>query len=153
MPPAVTPADEVKARMLRERQRELGETPSGKQTVLPEEEGTFERNVLLYNRLPPEEKGALRQRAAERIRDETVQAYDQSGLNLNEDQREVFALRFRQERRRLEREIQEKANKERERRVPQIIDQLKREFGRLNSPPAPPKNSPPSESASPSPAR
>ena len=139
--PAVSSAEEIKAKMLRERQREMNNAAAFEPAVLPDERQTFEENARMYNNLPPQEQGVIRRQAGERIREETATAYAQSGLDLNEDQREVFALRFRQERRRLEREIQEKANKERGRRLPQIIDQLRREFGRLTDPPAPSKPS------------
>ena len=76
----------------------------------------------------------MRKEADERMRAEIEKAYQESGLHLDKDRREVFGLRYRQERRRLERDLQEKLEAERARRLPGVIDELKREFA--DRPPA-----------------
>ena len=70
----------------------------------------------------------MRKEADERTRAEVEKAFQESGLHLDKDRREVFGLRYRQERRKLERELQEKLEAERTRRLPGIINELKREF-------------------------
>ena len=78
-------------------------------------------------------------RADERAKQETDKAYQESGLTLDRDEREVFDLRYRQERRKLERELQDRANAERARRLAEISDRLKHEFtGRTAGTPPPP---------------
>lgn len=154
--PAASGTDEIKAKMQRERGRELSQSQTFEPPTLPrDEQTTFRNNARIWNKLLPEEKQEILSRAEERIRGETEQAYVQSGLSLNDDQHEVFALRYRQERRRLERELQEKANNERNRRMPQILEQLKREFGKAsaaNPPNSPPKPVSPPQPAAPSPS-
>lgn len=134
-------AEETKVRMQREREREL-EQASEQEQLLPDEQTKFKENLGVWRKLPPEQREAIRERAEERIRAETDAAYAESGLNLNDDQREVFDLRYKQERRRLERELQERTRLERSRRLPQIMEGLKREFARASVPVATPKPSP-----------
>ena len=123
-------AEETKAKMELERRREL-ELGRGEQA--PGEQKTFEQNLQLWDRLTRDERQALRADVGGRIRVELDEAYKRSGLTLNEDQREMFDLRYRQERRRVERDVQEIARRERERRLPAVDEQMKREFGRASA--------------------
>lgn len=100
----------------------------------PDERAAYQRNLPLWRQLPEEERDVLRQRADERIKQETDKAYQESGLTLDHDQREVFDLRYRQERRKVERELQEKASAERARRLAEVSDRLKHEFKSKPSP-------------------
>ena len=152
-PPVLPPGggspfkDEVARSLARKREEELARQGALPMTgpvavplrlvprLSPEENEAYQRNLALWRAMPPDERKEIRGLAAERIREETEKAYANSGLNLNEDQREVFKLRYRQERRRLEREIQETAAAERSRRIPEIMDRLKREFGGPNARP------------------
>ena len=107
--------------------------PEGKEArrldqLPPDEREAYERNLPLWRQMPEEERDALRQRADERAKQETDKAYQESGLTLDHDEREVFDLRYRQERRKLERELQDRANAERTRRLAEISDRLKHEF-------------------------
>ncbi len=166
--PSASPSrEEIAQAMARKREEELGKPspastpvkpPRAEPKLSPDERAAYERNLGLWLALPPEERQALRGQATERIREETEKAYVSSGLTLNNDQREVFALRYRQERRRLEREIQEKAAAERARRLPEIMDQLKHEFPATASAVSTPKPIPipaptAALAASPSPAK
>ncbi len=130
--------------------------PHAPPQLSPEEHAAYERNLTVWQGMPPEEKAALRSLAAERVQEEIEKAYESSGLNLNPDQREVFELRYRQERRRLERELQEKARVERARRTPEIMERLKREFAfaapAANNAPKPTPKATPAPSPAPSPA-
>ena len=94
----------------------------------PEERADYQRNLPLWRQLPADERDALRRRAGERARLDLEQAYRDSGLNLDRDQREMFDLRYLQERRKLERELQEKINVERARRLAEVGARLKQEF-------------------------
>lgn len=134
-PPNRASVEEAKAKMLLERQRELDPSSAFEPpTATVEEQGTYGKTARFYRDLSPEEQGLIRVQAAKRIREELDAAYRRSGLTLSENQREVFELRYRQERRQLEQEIQEKARNERSRRMPQIIDQLKKEFEQSSLP-------------------
>jgi hypothetical protein len=95
----------------------------------PEEREAFKRNLRMWQQIPPEERASLRQLADERNREEISNAIRESGLQLNSDEKEMFALRYLQERRKLEREIQEQAASERARRLPEMLERLRREFG------------------------
>ena len=135
--------------MARKREEELAreksvfvkpQPPRGGAQLSPEEREAYSRNLNLWQTMPPEEQQTIRSLAAEGMQEEIRKSYESSGLTLNEDQKEVFALRYKQERRRLEREIQQKAKAERARRLPEIMDRLKREFGPAASPsPSPAK--------------
>ena len=97
--------------------------------MTPAEQEAFKRNLLIWQQMPREQRQALREQFNQHKREEVQAALRESGLNLNSDQREMFALRYMQERRKLERDIQDQANAERARRMPEIIERLRREFG------------------------
>ena len=134
-PKGSTTLDETRVKMQRERELELEGAQSTE--LSSGDAATFNKNQQLWNKLSDEEKAFVRAQVNPRMQQETDGAYVESGLNLNDDQREVFALRYRQERRQLEREIQEKARAERGRRLPLIVDQLRKEFGRASGPNSP----------------
>lgn len=98
----------------------------------PPEREAFQRNLQLWRDLSPAEREALREHATqrrERRRRQAERALAESGLYLGEDQRENFALRYAQERRKLERELRQQMRAERARRLPAITTQLRSEFG------------------------
>ncbi len=100
----------------------------------PEERAAFQRNLKVWQQLPPEERQDIRKQANARNREEILGALRDSGLQLNDDQKEIFALRYLQERRKLEREIEKQASAERARRLPLILQGLKHEFSGGGSP-------------------
>jgi hypothetical protein len=102
----------------------------------PDERETFKRNLETWRGLPPEERTALRNMAHEHMHAEIDKAVQDSGLRLNEDQRELFSLRYTQERRKLERDLQSQAAAERARRMPEIVARLRHEFGGAGAAPA-----------------
>jgi hypothetical protein len=120
-----------------------------------EERDAFQRNFQRWREMSPEDRKALRNQMEQfkvrrdRIQDEIDKALAGSGLRLDSDQREIFALRYTQERRKLERRLREEMEAERARRLPDIVEQLKREFNRPPPPPVPPDNNtpPPPEKA------
>lgn len=96
-----------------------------------EDREAFRRNLVRWRDMPPEERNALRGQAedrVDRIKAETEKALNDSGLRLSPDEQDVFALRYKQERRKLERSLLEQMNAERARRLPKIVEQLKKEF-------------------------
>ena len=142
--PAALPRKRAAERMAERRQRELAagdqEAQSRIDALPSEEREAFKRNLRLWRQLTPEEREAMRKEVTDRTREEVERAYQQSGLHLDKDQREVFGLRYRQERRKLERELQEKMEAERTRRLPGLVEGLKKEFA--DKPAAPMANVP-----------
>ena len=130
----------LRKRMTERRQRELAAGEQDVQRRLeqlsPEERESFKRNLRVWRQLTPEERETVRKEATDRTREEIERAYGQSGLHLDKDQREVFGLRYRQERRKLERELQEKADAERARRLPGLVEGLKKEFADKSAAPS-----------------
>ena len=179
--PAATPSqDDLAREMMRRREAEQraqdakadrpevktgkkdapAEPPMRLDQLPPDERAAYQRNLPLWRQLPEEERDALRKRADERARQEIDRAYQETGLNLDHDQREVFDLRYKQERRRLEHDLQEKANAERQRWLVEVTARLKQEFTAKSmpgasvpptpaaAPPSPPKKASPTPTAS-----
>lgn len=97
----------------------------------PAEREAFQRNLRLWREFSPEERDAIRDQAEQRRvrrRIEAERMLMESGLQLDLDRREVFILRYQQERRRLERDLRQRMEVERTRRLPEIGALLKREF-------------------------
>ena len=139
----------------RQREQATGEQEAKRRVeqLPPEEQEKFKSNLRVWKELSPEEREAVRKEANERIRAEVEKAFQESGLHLDKDQREVFGLRYRQERRKLERDLQEKLEAERARRLPAVIDGLKREFANkqdASTPVAPTAPRPPNAASTPS---
>ena len=114
----------------------------------------FRKNLLRWRDLPLEERDALRGQVDNRgelIKAEIDKTVRDSGLNLNADQREVFALRYMQERRKLERSLRDQMGAERARRLPGIVEQLKKEFSSAATPTASPLPKGPTATPSPTP--
>jgi hypothetical protein len=91
----------------------------------------FMLNLHRWQDLSPEERDLLRQR--ERIRRQKQEksideAYQKSGLQLNEEQRSIFRKRYLQERQRLEEQLLRETQEKRQTGNLAIIEQLKKEF-------------------------
>jgi hypothetical protein len=129
-----------------------GETPQAREIarhldqLAPDDRDAFVHNLEIWRSLPMEERESLRKEAGARVHAEVEKALQESGLHLDQDRREVFALRYTQERRKLERNIQRQAAAERARQLPEILARLRVEFGAGAVSPAP------AYPASPSPA-
>lgn len=103
----------------------------------------FRKNLLRWRDLSPEERNALRGQVDNRgevIKAEIDKTIRDSGLHLTLDQREVYGLRYMQERRKLEKALRDQMGAERARRLPGIVEQLKNEF--TPPPPAGPRPTP-----------
>ena len=91
----------------------------------------FQRNAERWLRMSPAERNVMRQREnlrRETIRRETEAAVRDSGLNLNPQERAQFESRYIQERRKVERTLRQQIESERQKELPALIQQLKKEF-------------------------
>lgn len=105
----------------------------------PEEREKFKENLKRWKEMGDDERREFQKRAMEendRLRKNVDEALQKLGLKLDEDQREVFALRYRQERRKLEQTLCKEVDEKRKAGVDGILQQLKTEFTN------PPKASP-----------
>jgi hypothetical protein len=97
----------------------------------PEARQNFRRNAERWMRMSPEERNVMRQREnlrRETIKRETDAALHQSGLNLTPQERAQFESRYIQERRKVEQTLRQQIEAERQKELPALIQQLKREF-------------------------
>jgi hypothetical protein len=97
----------------------------------PQARQNFERNAERWMRMSPEERNVMRQREnlrREKIRQETDAALRQSGLRLNPQERAQFESRYVQERRKVEQTLRQQIEAERQKELPALIQQLKKEF-------------------------
>ena len=81
--------------------------------------------------MPAEERELLRDRdlfRREKIAQEIQDAISKSGLRLNDDQREVYALRYTQERRKIEEALHKEMDEKRQSMVGDMMTRLKVEF-------------------------
>ncbi len=81
--------------------------------------------------MSPEERNVMRQREnlrRETIKRETDAALRDSGLRLNPQERAQFESRYVQERRKVEQTLRQQTESERQKELPALIQQLKKEF-------------------------
>jgi hypothetical protein len=101
------------------------------EALSPEQRKRFEENFSKWANLPPEEKKSLRHRdeiRRKRMEEEIDEAVRKSGLTLNEAQKEQFAQRYAEERRKLEEELRKEMDEKRQPRLDAIVGQLAKEF-------------------------
>jgi hypothetical protein len=104
----------------------------------------FQRNAERWLRMSPEERNVMRQREnlrRETIRRETEAALRDSGLRLNPQERAQFESRYIQERRKVEQTLRQQIEAERQKEIPALIQQLKKEF-QIDQPTKPPATKP-----------
>ncbi len=97
----------------------------------PEARQNFRRNAERWMRMSPEERNVMRQREnlrQETIKRETDSALRQSGLSLTPQERSQFESRYVQERRKVEQSLRQQIEAERQKELPALIQQLKKEF-------------------------
>jgi len=110
----------------------------------------FQRNAERWMRMSPEERNVMRQREnlrRETIKRETEAALNESGLRLNPQERAQFESRYMQERRKVEQTLRQQVEAERQKELPALIQQLKKEF-QIDQPAKSPATKP-AESANP----
>ncbi len=122
------------------RERWLAMPPAARQT--------FRRNAELWMQMSPEQRNLMRQRETTRrqiITREADAAVRNSGLQLTPQERARFESRYIQERRKVEQTLREQIEAERQKELPALIQQLKKEFQidqPAKSPAAKPASSP-----------
>ncbi|PYK26246.1 MAG: hypothetical protein DME52_06780, partial [Verrucomicrobia bacterium] len=97
----------------------------------PEARQNFQRNAERWMRMSPEERNVMRQREnlrRETIKRETEAAVRDSGLHLSPQERAQFESRYIQERRKVEQTLRQQIEAERQKELPSLIQQLKKEF-------------------------
>ena len=99
------------------------------------------QNMHRWQELSQDEREVLRQR--ERVQRQKLEAsineaYQKSGLQLNDEQRALFHKRYLQERRHLEEQLAHEIEEKRQAGNAAIIETLKKEFSNLNAKTTPP---------------
>ena len=99
------------------------------------------QNMHRWQDLSQDEREVLRQR--ERVQRQKLEAsineaYQKSGLQLNDEQRALFHKRYLQERRHLEEQLAHEIEEKRQVGNAAIIEMLKKEFSNLNAKTTPP---------------
>jgi hypothetical protein len=116
----------------------------------PDARQNFQRNAELWMQMTPEQRNLMRQRENTRrqiLTHDADAAVRDSGLQLNSQERARFESRYIQERRKVEQSLRQQIESERQKEIPALIQQLRKEFqidepGKgLGSKPAPSTNS------------
>ena len=97
----------------------------------PDARQNFQRNAELWMRMSPEQRNLMRQRENTRrqiMTREADAAVRDSGLQLNPQERAQFQSRYMQERRKVEQALRQQIETERQKEIPALIQQLKKEF-------------------------
>ena len=116
----------------------------------PDARQNFQRNAQLWMQMTPEQRNLMRQRETMRrqvmTRDADAAVRD-SGLQLNPQERARFESRYIQERRKVEQSLRQQIETERQKEIPALIQQLRKEFqldepgkGPVTKPAASPKS-------------
>lgn len=117
----------------------------------PDARQNFRRNAERWMQMSPEQRNVMRQRETMRrqiITSEADAAVRNSGLHLTPQERARFESRYIQERRKVEQILRQQIEAERQKELPALIQQLKKEFQidqPVKSPAAKPATSPKSE--------
>jgi hypothetical protein len=97
----------------------------------PDAKQNFQRNAQLWMQMSPEQRNLMRQRENMRrqimTREADAAARD-SGLQLNPQERARFQSRYIQERRKVEQSLRQQIETERQKEIPALIQQLRKEF-------------------------
>jgi len=97
----------------------------------PEARQNFRRNAELWMQMTPQQRNLMRQRENTRrqmITREADAAVRDSGLQLNPQERARFESRYMQERQKVEQTLRQQIETERQKELPALIQQLKKEF-------------------------
>ena len=87
--------------------------------------------------MSPQERDLMRQREVlrrEKLKREADQALRDAGLRLDQEKQTLFEQRYLQERRRIERELNQETEARRKQQLPALNDRLKKEFQETPSP-------------------
>jgi hypothetical protein len=97
----------------------------------PDARQNFQRNAQIWSQMSPEQRNLMRQRETMRrqtITREADAAARDSGLQLNPQDRARFESRYIQERRKVEQTLRQQIETERQKEIPALIQQLRKEF-------------------------
>src|SRR4029453_12413965 len=97
----------------------------------PDARQNFRRNADLWMQMTPEQRNLMSQRENMRrqiITREADAAVRDSGLQLNPQERARFESRYIQERRKVEQSLRQQVETERQKEIPALIQQLRKEF-------------------------
>ena len=97
----------------------------------PEERERWTKHFREWAEMPPEKKKSLADREEffrRKIKEDIDAAIQKTGLNLNEEQKKLFAQRYLDERRKIEADLRKEMEERRGPRVDAMIDKLKEEF-------------------------
>jgi hypothetical protein len=97
----------------------------------PDARQNFQRNAEVWMQMTPEQRNLMRQRENMRrqiITRDADAAVRDSGLQLNPQQRAQFESRYIQERRKVEQSLRQQIQTERQKEIPALIQQLRKEF-------------------------
>ena len=97
----------------------------------PDARQNFQRNADLWMQMTPEQRNLMRQRENMRrqiITRDADAAVRDSGLQLNPQERARFESRYIQERRKVEQSLRQQVQTERQKEIPTLIQQLRKEF-------------------------
>ena len=106
--------------------------------MTPEERDRWMRRFRDWADMPPEKKKALADREEffkRKMREDVEAAEKELGIELNEEQKKLFADRYIEERRKVEEELRREMEASRGPKVKALIEKLRQEF----APPAPTK--------------
>jgi len=106
----------------------------------PDQQKKFLENLDQWKSMPPEEQELFRDRELfrrEKVAQEIQEAITKSNLRLDNDQREVYALRYTQERRKIEEALRKEMDQKRQSMVNDMLTRLKVEFAPTPTPPPP----------------
>jgi catalase len=105
----------------------------------PDQQKKFIDNLTQWRAMSPEEQELYRDRDLlhrEKIAQEIQDAENKTGLKLDQDQQEVFALRYTQERRKIEDALRKEMDEKRQGMIDAMMSRLKIEFANASPDPA-----------------
>lgn len=97
----------------------------------PDARQNFRRNAEIWMQMTPEQRNLMRQRENMRrqiITREADAAVRDSGLHLSPQERAQFESRYIQERQKVEQSLRQQIEAQRQKEIPALIQQLKKEF-------------------------
>jgi len=103
----------------------------------PKEREQFKQNWQRWKEMGDKERKDWQQRASEereRVKKCIDDAIAKAGLTLNNDQREIFVVRYRQERRKIEEQLRQEMDIQREQKIDEMLVRLKAEFSAAPKP-------------------
>lgn len=111
----------------------------------PDQQQKMLENLGRWQRMSNDEKNAMREAdnaRHQKMLEEVEAAIKQSGLQLDDKTRDEYVMRYTEERRKIEQQLQKEMEEKRRPLVQALIDRLKTEFEARSSPAASPSASP-----------